>query len=360
MATKEKKLYRILSIDGGGIRGIIPGRILVELEKYINEAEKAKGTKNPDARIGDYFDLIAGTSTGGILTCAYLCPDPDENEKLKFTAKEVVNLYLKNGGEIFKRTFWYKIWSVFGWANEKFSSKNLEKILKYYFQNTLLSELHKPCVVTSYDIERRHGHFFSQHNARENIGWDFKITDVARSTSAAPTYFECARILSEASVYSSLIDGGVFVNNPALCAYAEAREIFEIGAKDMIILSLGTGSVKNKYLYKKAKRWGKIGWLKPLIDIMMSGVAEVVHFQLKQIFETVKAPHQYVRINTDLKDTPVDPAMDDADDENIKALEELGKDTATLHKAELQRIAKLLVDNHSVKPPLKNKLVPKS
>ena len=100
MAKKSNGLIRILSIDGGGIRGIIPGQILVRLEEKLNNKLKEKGIDNPDARVADYFDLIAGTSTGGILTCAYLCPHPGDKEKSKFTAREVVNLYLNNGSKI--------------------------------------------------------------------------------------------------------------------------------------------------------------------------------------------------------------------------------------------------------------------
>ncbi|MCH7534212.1 MAG: patatin-like phospholipase family protein, partial [Bacteroidetes bacterium] len=84
---------RILSIDGGGIRGILPGQILVALEEKL----KAK-TGNANTRISDYFDLIAGTSTGGILTCALLCPDKS-GKRPRFTAAQVVDLYLDKGDD---------------------------------------------------------------------------------------------------------------------------------------------------------------------------------------------------------------------------------------------------------------------
>jgi len=344
MTTNKPKLIRILSIDGGGIRGIIPGQILVKLEQKLNEAEEKKGNKNPEARIADYFDLVAGSSTGGILTCALLCPQSGHALKSKFTAQQVVDLYLKYGKQIFKRRFKQKIRSLFGWTDEKFSAASLYNKLEEYFGETMLSELRKPCVITSYDIERRHGHFFAQHDAKKMPDYNFKVKDVARSTSAAPTYFECASIKSAEDVTCYLIDGGVFVNNPALCAYAEARQLFKIGAKDMLILSLGTGSADKSFLYKKARNWGKIGWLRPLIDIMMSGAAEVVNFQLKQIYETVKAKGQYVRINPNLKDNAnIKPEMDDVSDENITALKELGTITAEQCNKELDKVVSMLV-----------------
>ena len=93
------KPFRILSIDGGGIRGILPGQLLVELEKKLQIL-----SNNQQARIADYFDMIAGTSTGGILTCLYLYPDENDPKRPFFTAEEAVNLYIENGGGIFNET----------------------------------------------------------------------------------------------------------------------------------------------------------------------------------------------------------------------------------------------------------------
>jgi len=128
MAKTKQKITRILSIDGGGIRGIIPGQILVILEEKL----KAK-TGNPDARIADYFDLIAGTSTGGILTCAYLIPGQDnsgEEIRPKFSATQVVDLYLKRGGDIFSVSMGHKIRTAGGLLDEKYPAKQLEKAIE--------------------------------------------------------------------------------------------------------------------------------------------------------------------------------------------------------------------------------------
>ncbi|MBN4081086.1 patatin-like phospholipase family protein [Caldithrix abyssi] len=121
-------LTRILSIDGGGIRGIIPGQILVEFEKKLK-----KYSGNDDARIADYFDLIAGTSTGGILACIYLFPGDGNPLKPKFSAKEAVNLYLERGDEIFDVSLWQKIRSAGGLTDEKYSANELEEALALSF-----------------------------------------------------------------------------------------------------------------------------------------------------------------------------------------------------------------------------------
>ena len=147
----------------------------------------------------------------------------------------------------------------------------------------------------------------------------------------------------------SLVDGGVFANNPTLCAYAEARKHFtkpdsdkNVTAKDMAILSLGTGTVKKRYNHYKAKNWGMAGWVKPLFDIMMSGVSETVDYQLKQIYDAVDAPGQYVRINPEIPHN-VDQNMDSVSDKNLKALQRLGEETAQKYDDKLEQVVELIV-----------------
>ncbi len=335
---KQNKPIRILSIDGGGIRGIIPGQILVALENKLRELD-------PGARIADYFDLVAGTSTGGILSCALLLPDGSSGRP-KLTAREVVDLYLKNGAQIFQLSAWRKFMTIWGLGDEKYSAESLENYLAEIFTDTRLSELIRPCVITSYDVERGYGHFFMQHEARNKSGYEFFVRDVTRATSAAPSYFECARILSQTREASALIDGGVFVNNPALCAFAEAQEQFRVNTADMFILSLGTGYQQEMYPYQKVKKWGAIGWIRPLIDIMMSGASQVVDHQLAQIFQSVDHKEYYIRIDPEL-DGSVDSRMDNASDKNRIALAEFGKSVAEKFDDELSRTAKILTTTHT-------------
>jgi patatin-like phospholipase/acyl hydrolase len=146
-------------------------------------------------------------------------------------------------------------------------------------------------------------------------------------------------------VYYPLVDGGMFANNPALCAYAEVRKKFENrpSAKEMMILSLGTGYMRKEYDYEDAKDWGAIKWLKPLIDIMMSGVSETVDYQLMQIFDAVNRPDQYLRINSEL--IYAEPDMDNASEENLKNLKQDGTNIAENFDKQLEKFAVKLVEN---------------
>jgi patatin-like phospholipase/acyl hydrolase len=309
----------ILSIDGGGIRGIIPGQIMVSFEKKLKIL-----SGNEQMRIADVFDLIAGTSTGGILSCLYLCPDSEDRSRPRFSAQDAVDLYLQNGDDVFDVSVFKEISSIGGLGDEKYSAENLEELLNRYFEDMKLSDLLKPCLVTAYDITRRKAHFFNTDDIVNGPSeQDFFLRDIARATSAAPTYFEPTNIVASDRTVYPLIDGGVFANNPTMCACIEAFKMNpEVRIKDLKILSVGTGIISNAYHYSEAKNWGKISWLSPILDIFMSGVSETVHCQLENLFRCAECTPQYLRLEVNLKEySDVDGAMDNASEKNMDALQ---------------------------------------
>jgi uncharacterized protein len=345
------KKIRILSVDGGGIRGIIPGTILTSLEQILREK-----SGNSSLKIGDYFDLIAGTSTGGILTCLYLMPD--ESGRAKYSAQDAVDLYVKNGHTIFSRTLLQKITAGDGILHEKYSYHMLYDLLTSYFGDTPLSKLVKPCLITSYALTERKAVFFTSVDAAAYDISNFLVRDVARATSAAPTYFEPAHISSFDGKSWALVDGGVFANNPALCAYVEAGKIDfskvlndpgkPVGpsAKDIIIVSLGTGSVMKQYHYKDFKNAGEIKWLEPILDILMSGNSETVSYQLKQMYQELDGENQsnYYRLEPGLLEACSE--MDDTTPDNIQNLRQAGLAFAANNNDLLHEIAGKIIDNN--------------
>jgi len=343
------KKIRILSVDGGGIRGIIPGTILAQLERILQRRS------NSDRKLGEYFDLVAGTSTGGILSCIYLMPGDDG--KAKYSAQDAVDLYIKNGDAIFDRTTAQKISSVGGILHQKYSQDALYDLLTTYFGDATLDKLIKPSLITAYDITDRCAIFFTSADARMDDINNFFVRDVARATSAAPTYFSPAHIKSINKQIFSVVDGGMFANNPALCAYAEARKLNfskllsdpqkkdKPAAADMIIVSMGTGSVKKQYHYDDFKRAGEIKWLEPVIDILMSGNSETVAYQLTQMYLTLEPDNQknYYRLEPSLKEACSE--MDEAAPENIGNLYQAGLTFVREEIDMLEEIAKKLLDN---------------
>ncbi|MEI6847404.1 MAG: patatin-like phospholipase family protein [Chlorobiaceae bacterium] len=332
---------RILSIDGGGILGIIPGQVLISLEQKLQQI-----SGNADMRIADAFDLIAGTSTGGILTCLYLCPDKATGRP-KFSAKEAVALYLQNGDNIFDVSIFKNIESLGGMTDEKYSADTLEKVLKDYLGDMKLSDLLKPCLIPAYDITRRKAQFFNSADvAKKGSEWDFYLHDVARGTSAAPTYFEPANISSLGRTVYPLVDGGLFANNPAMCACIEAFSMNpELKVSDLKVLSLGTGDADKSYHYSEAKNWGKLNWLLPVLDILTSAGAETVDYQIQKLFSSAGCSEQHLRLQIDLGAfSDVDGAFDNASEGNMSALERAGKALAESSDDKLTVFANMLLE----------------
>ena len=340
------KKVRILSIDGGGIRGIIPATIINYIEKQLQLR-----TNNPSARIADFFDLIAGTSTGGILCCIYLAPNIGEEENAsfssRFSAEEALDFYVKEGYTIFnasKKSNWTRLWGLSN-ATE-FRADNIEKLFKDKFADLLIENLIKPCIITTYDMKSRCSYFFNSREPAE-LQRRFFVRDVARSTSAAPTYFSPAKIKNVLTKEEMVnIDGGVFANNPSMCAYAEARntdfpelEVYKPSAKDMLILSLGTGggSFTLPDVTKSAK-WGVLNWAKSIPEIMMDGSIDTVAFQMKEIFETLKSgadKNSYLRVDVPNDSKIYSPDMSDASSVNIQKLKSAGELTLEHFKNEI-------------------------
>lgn len=304
-------MIKILSIDGGGIRGIIPAMILSEIEKR---------TGKPISKI---FDIIAGTSTGGILALGLVKPNGKGNPA--YSAKELIKLYEIEGNNIFSNTIWHKIESADGLLEEKYPSAGLESVLKKYFNETRLSEALTNVIIPSYEIEQRKPWFFKSFNAKDirKKNEDFLMRDAARATSAAPTYFEPAKInLNSELSYIALIDGAVFANNPSMCAYAEAKSIFQKN-DDILLVSLGTGEHTRPILYNNTIDWGLARWARPILGVVFDGINDTVDYQLKQLLKPNHDSKRYYRFQVELDIGNND--IDDASQINIHFLKLLGE-----------------------------------
>lgn len=338
MENVMSKKIRILSIDGGGIRGLIPARILVSLERKLQQA-----SGRPNARIAEFFDLIAGTSTGGLITCLLLTPGENEWTPA-FSAQDIANLYQEHGSEIFHASLSKRLKSLDGLRDERYEAGGLEKLIEDRIGDLWLSQLIKPCLITAYDITRRRAKFFTQHDAR-NDDKDYPIKVVARATSAAPTYFEAMPGENDHSSYA-YVDGGLFANNPTMCAYVEAYRKLEGNptAENMVVLSLGTGQVKKPYAYEDVKDWGMVQWIRPLIDIMMASASETVDYQMAQLFATHGCRSSYLRLQPTISiEDEALAALDNIAPENLERLLGLGLKLADENETQLDALVEMLL-----------------
>lgn len=309
-------MKKILSVDGGGIRGIIPAKILSELENLDQLRHN-----NTNLRLTDRFDLFAGTSTGGLLTSLYLLPDKEDKTKARYTAQEVFEFYKEFGPKIFRLTPLQIIKSGGGLFRSRYDENVLYEFAKKLMGETYVSEVLKDCLITSYDMSSRKALLFSRYSCgKYGDGADYKMYDIARSTSAAPTYFAPSYIKAKDDTSRHLVDGGIYANNPSMCAIVESMKLWpEEPFEKLMMVSAGTGKVEKPYFYEQTRRFGYLGWLVPIIDILMSSVSETVDYQTRQIFALSNNSHSYFRIEPLL--TGCDTRMDKASKKNMVALE---------------------------------------
>lgn len=322
--------FRILSIDGGGIRGIIPAVFLREIEKR---------TGRPIAQL---FDLIAGTSTGGFLTLMLTKPAPGGAPA--YSATDLVQLYIQVGKDIFHRTLEYEMLSGDGWLRPKYPGENVIQTLAAYldkFERTEIKDALAHVLLTSYEIEQRRPVLFTKR-AAANPDHNFFMSDVARATAAAPTVFPAVEIqsLNGARRYH-LIDGGLVANNPSACALAEALSM-QGPDGEYLMVSLGTGEYEAPIPYDKAVHWGLTGWAPHILDVLFDGVAQGVDIQMNEVLSGANGGRRYYRFQVRVPEA--NDSMDDANPDNIEKLQELASELIDQKTALFDELAKRLME----------------
>ena len=321
-------MQKVLSIDGGGIRGIIPAMVLAEIERRTEK------------RIAEMFDLVAGTSTGGILALGLTKPGQDG--KPEYSAKKLIELYETEGGRIFSIPVWHRIKSAGGVLEEKYPSEGIEEVAKEYFGDVRLAQAHKEVLVTAYEIEKRGPWFFKRRHALDpnRKGYNPLMREVARATSAAPTYFEPLQLTVGPEGNLAFIDGGVHSNNPAMCAYVEAMKI-QPDEKDFLVVSLGTGELTRNMPYEEVRGWGLALWAQPILNVVFDGVADTVDYQLRELLVSEGDDRRYYRFQTQLDIGKDD--MDDASRTNIAALKVKAREIIAENDGALKALCAQLV-----------------
>ena len=322
---------RILSLDGGGIRGLLSARILQEIENRTGQP------------IHEMFDLIVGTSTGGILAAGLTRPEKP------CSTEELVNLYYDRGHEIFKKSILKNITSLFGWTDEKYDASSLEEILNELLGDSELQSTKSDIILTTYDIEKRQPYLFKTRKAREKYSRNHLLRHAARATSAAPTYFE-AFLLDNSKWHFEkyrrvLVDGGVFANNPSMIGLSEA---LASGSKidDILLCSIGTGLSDFALPYEKAKNWGMIDWVKPLISVMMDGMADSADYHARMLLPDSGSDQKYFRFNGLLKNSSDD--LDNVSRSNILGLLKDADNIIDRQKTELDRLTEYLINSNGI------------
>jgi len=237
-------MKRILSIDGGGIKGVFPISFLAAVENVI------------ECNISDYFDLIAGTSTGGIIAVGL---------GMGFSAKDILAFYEKLGPNIFKGNRFLRLIRQLGFS--KYSSEPLKKALEEKFGSRLLGESKTRLIITSQNLETGEVYVFkTAHHPRFEVDYRKKAVDVALATAAAPTYFPTHK----SAVGEPLVDGGTYAVNPTGMAVVEAISVLGWKAEELKVLSLGC-TFEPLNIHKRKLSLGIAAYANRIIDVFMLG-----------------------------------------------------------------------------------------
>lgn len=346
--------FRILAVDGGGIRGLIPALVIAELERRL-QAQAGEG-----ARVSDYFHMFAGTSTGGLIALGLTAPDPERPSRPRVSGRDLASLYVEDGPAIFHRTLGRRVATLDGLTGPKYSLEPLERAVRARLGDARLAQALREVVVPAYDMTAREPFFFKRWRAREDLlgggaasaDRNSSIVDAALATSAAPTYFPSHRFGERA-----LVDGGVFAANPAVAAIAEALKRSEgpsaPGLDDLLVVSIGTGMNEEGFSQGEVSGWGRLGWILPrggeppilgaVLDGASDGADHWAHMLLNHAPGTA-APSptlighgpRYFRLQVQLDD-PV--ALDDASEDALRrTLPAAASELIDAHDAELDRI----------------------
>jgi patatin-like phospholipase/acyl hydrolase len=250
---KKDLIYNILSLDGGGIRGLILLKQLIKLEEELGKP------------LYTFFDLIAGTSTGAIIGVLL---------SLGFSAKELLDFYTIHGEKIFNKK-WYRL----GIFRPKYDDDYFNDVIKRYIGERTLKDVYTDVLVVGYDITTKDKLIFKSKKAKVDDKYNYSLFDVIRSTASAPTFFKPHQ-MNKSNNY--IVDGGLVINNPSMISWIEVVN-YDIKYDKVNIISFSTGT-KEKPVTKKVIRGGQLFWASPTVDILLSEQSQMTDYFMTALF----------------------------------------------------------------------------
>ena len=288
--------FRILALDGGGLRGTFTASVLAKWDDMLGHG----GGNN----LVSHFDLVAGTSTGAILAIGL---------GLGLSPKQILDFYKKEGPNIFPKDR-----KLRHWLRSKHESSNLKSLLEKIYGNAKLNE-DSNCRLVIPTVRAKHGQaetIVTPHSPDRTAYRNISAVEAALAPSAAPTYFD-ESIWDGPTATESFLDGGVWANNPILPAVAEAVRYLKVPIDRIDVLSVGT--MGHEYDFTESLGKGKAGWAPDSADLFF---AAQEHGAL-MLAESLLGPTRHLRVN---QQTPYEIKLDDI--EAIDDLASRGNDLA--------------------------------
>lgn len=319
----SNKIFKILSIDGGGIKGLYSARILQKMESALQEES---GDNN--LRIADYFDLVCGTSTGGLIALAI---------SLKKPMEEVCRFYEEHGNKIFPspNSRFRKFKQVL--FKGKYSDKYLKEAANKFYGDHKIGDSNCLLCIPSYDFTHGTYALFRFDHKEGNLSRHNKLSyvDVALSTSAAPTYFPLAQIEGEDN--TQYLDGGVWANNPSLVGFTEAIRYFVGDGKaydSMQMLSVSSLNINKGNAPTIKRERSFLIWADELFDLSLIGQSKFCDTFLNSIIHNTNFPLEYVRIPSAEISSQQIPfiSLDNASEESLSLMNQFANHKYHLYK----------------------------
>lgn len=314
--------YRILSLDGGGIRGIISAVLLAEVERQLNKP------------LNEHFNLIAGTSTGSILAAAVATGRKSQ---------DIIRLYKEKGSRIFPYQSLLspqRLGLVFkyGFSAPKYSDDGLIKVLQEELGTTKLSDIYQSpqLLIVAYDTIGREPIVFKSWRQDKDY-FNVPLWEVCVCSSSAPTYFPAHLLKTQSKSYSA-VDGGLGANNPSACAVAEAIRL-NYPIKEVSVLSIGTGNSARAIPWEEARGWGlsQWGWKGRLIDVLFDASSNIHEYITMQVMSGLESENEDTPGYLRLQPVITQDQIDDATPENIANLIKLAQDYIEANKNLLKK-----------------------
>lgn len=295
----------VLSLSGGGVRGITTLAVLAEVEKRVGK------------KAGDIFSLTAATSVGCILSSLLNLRSKEDPTVRQYSAKDLTEIMEPKIKTIFHQTFVNNVEAGYSLLAPKYTSEGMTVVLDELFGETKAKDLMGNYCFTSFNTTDFNNSYFpfTSQNALNNPLWnDLKVTDMLHAVTAAPTYFPPRKIFQY-----NIIDGGLLENTPCVRAYTEAKKVLGCG-ENMLLFSIGTGSTN---FHLTETNWGSLHWGTWILPAMFSGQNSTAQALCEDLLNIEGKSKKFYNVQFDLSEGK--DVLDDATDANMIYLKEVAK-----------------------------------
>jgi hypothetical protein len=333
----NSSLVTILSIDGGGIRGIIPAYFLNVIEQETQ------------LRTAHLFDFLVGVSTGSILASGLTVPD--KNGEPKYSANDMLNIYKNDAKAVFTASLTHKIMTLSGLLGPKFQSSGMQHLTASYFGNIEMVDLLSHVILFGYDVKNKGLIAFSNSKFQTKNMPYYKVRDVVDGATAIMSYFASKSLYDTNKQLRHMIaDATLVLNNPTAMSFLYALKQCP-RAPHFLIISLGTGHLPMVDI--EPEHWGLINWLPDMLTTTVEGesaTADITTEKFVTILNESRVTPEpkvlFVRINPNITWEDADPV--DASAAHLSNLEKIGSTYYENNKKSFQCVAKILRERKMV------------